>query len=163
MALTSQNQSEGQMTFATAVRTCLKKYSTFSGVATRSEYWYFVLFLAIGNLILSIIGLLSLRILWELAFILPDLAVAVRRLHDTGRSAWWLFTGLIPPWLLVLFCLPSKLTNNRYADDRAAPFTASSVTEAAVTSTSRHCSTCGKLRLPGQTYCVGCGTKFTEN
>jgi uncharacterized membrane protein YhaH (DUF805 family) len=87
------------MNFTTAVRTCIKKYATFSGLASRSEYWYFVLFLAIGNIVFSFHVLLPVRVLWTLAFLVPDLAVAVRRLHDTGRSAWWLLTGLIPPWL----------------------------------------------------------------
>lgn len=151
------------MNFSTAIRTCLKKYSTFSGIASRSEYWYFALFIAIGNLVFSITGLLALRILWGLGFFLPDLAVAVRRLHDTGRSAWWLFTGFIPPWLIVLLCLPAKLTNNTYADDRLAPLANPSVTEQNVTSSSTRCPTCGKLRLPGQVYCVGCGAKFAED
>jgi uncharacterized membrane protein YhaH (DUF805 family) len=150
------------MNFTTAVRTCIKKYATFSGLASRSEYWYFVLFLAIGNIVFSFHVLLPVRVLWTLAFLVPDLAVAVRRLHDTGRSAWWLLTGLIPPWLIILFCLPSKMANNRYEADRVA-FATSSITEESLTSTSAHCSTCGKLRLPGQTYCVGCGAKFAED
>lgn len=150
------------MNFTTAVRTCLKKYSTFSGIASRSEYWYFYLFVAIGNLVFLLTGLLALRILWVLAFLLPNLAVSVRRLHDTGRSAWWLFTGLILPWFIVLMCLPDETSNNRYADDRTYPPTTPSVTEENLTSTSTHCLTCYKLRLPGQIYCAGCGAKFAD-
>ncbi len=146
------------MSFATAVRTCLKKYATFTGVATRPEYWWFVLFEFVGSLIFAITGVVALRVVWALALLLPGLAVAVRRLHDTGRSAWWILTGLIWPWLVVLLCLRSKLVNNPYAPDRAG--TVPTITEASVTSSSSVCPSCGKLRLPGQNFCMGCGAKF---
>lgn len=85
----------------------LKKYAVFSGRAQRAEYWYFVLFncLAIIGLVIidSItgsfdddagIGLLSG--LYYLGVLLPSLAVTVRRLHDTGRSGWWMLIALLP-------------------------------------------------------------------
>ena len=84
-----------------------KKYAVFSGRAQRAEYWYFVLFncLAIIGLVIidSItgsfdddagIGLLSG--LYYLGVLLPSLAVTVRRLHDTGRSGWWMLIALLP-------------------------------------------------------------------
>ncbi|OGE83793.1 MAG: hypothetical protein A2846_00095 [Candidatus Doudnabacteria bacterium RIFCSPHIGHO2_01_FULL_49_9] len=78
----------------------LKKYAVFSGRAGRREYWMFVL----ANLIVSfglgiISGMLDMKILYQLytlAVIIPSLAVAARRLHDTDRSGWWLFIGAIP-------------------------------------------------------------------
>jgi uncharacterized membrane protein YhaH (DUF805 family) len=154
-------ETEIVLSFATAVRTCFKKYATFTGVASRPEYWWFVLFEVIGSLIFALTGLVILRLLWTLALLVPGLAVSVRRLHDTNRSAWWLFTGLIWPWFLVLMCLPGKLTDNRYAPDRVD--SVATITEASVSSSSSACPSCGKLRLPGQNYCMGCGAKFTDN
>jgi uncharacterized membrane protein YhaH (DUF805 family) len=149
---------EKLLSFATSVRTCLKKYATFTGVATRPEYWWFVLFNFLGAIIIGFTGILALRLVWALALLLPGLAVAVRRLHDTGRSAWWILTGFIWPWLVVLLCLRSKLVNNPYAPDRDD--TLATITEASVTSSSAACPSCGKLRLPGQNFCMGCGAKF---
>lgn len=85
----------------------LKKYAVFSGRARRSEYWYFALFNLIASVVLSIadgivgtydvttgIGLLSG--LYGLAVILPGVGVSIRRLHDIGKSGWWLLIILIP-------------------------------------------------------------------
>src|SRR5690348_2196785 len=96
------------MSFQDAVRTCLQqKYADFNGRARRSEYWFFVLFYAIvrtvANVIDAVIGTRGfgasqglLGLLVGLALLLPGLSVAVRRLHDTGRSGWWVLIGLIP-------------------------------------------------------------------
>jgi len=149
--------------FPTAVRTCLKKYSTFTGVASRSEYWYFWLFNLLASVILDLIGLGVLRFLWFLALVVPGLAVAVRRLHDTGRSAWWLLSGIIPPLLIVLLCLPDSIKNDKYTGGQITTSARSSITEENVATSNSHCLACSKLRLPGQTYCTGCGAKFAED
>jgi len=146
------------MSFTTAIRTCFRKYATFSGVAPRSEFWWFFLFNFAGSIILLFVNVPALRTLWSLGLLVPGLAVAVRRLHDTGRSAWYLFTGFIPPWYIVLLCLKSKTENNRYLPGGGSY----TVTESSLTSTSARCRVCGKLRLPGQSYCAGCGTKFED-
>ena len=83
------------MTFAESVSTCFSKYVDFSGVASRSEFWWFFLFQIIVVAVLSLLSQLIADIA-ALALLLPSLAVAVRRLHDTGRSGWWLLIGLIP-------------------------------------------------------------------
>jgi len=79
----------------------LKKYAVFTGRARRSEYWMFVLFnLIIGFALGFVEGLFGgpgvIGMLYCLGIIIPSLAVTVRRLHDTDRTAWWLFLGLIP-------------------------------------------------------------------
>lgn len=79
----------------------LKKYAVFSGRARRKEYWLFVLFNIIIGLALGFIELLAggpgvLASLYGLAVLIPGSAVLVRRLHDTNRSGWWAFIGLIP-------------------------------------------------------------------
>lgn len=117
----------------------LKKYVEFSGRARRKEYWFFVLFnflVYLGLVIIdgltgsldakSGIGLLSG--LYSLAVLLPYLGVTVRRLHDTGRSGWWLLIALIPlvgPIVLLVFMvLDSTPGQNEYGDnpkEEAAP------------------------------------------
>lgn len=78
----------------------LKNYVGFSGRARRQEYWMFALFSFVISIALSIVdnilGTSILGPIYSLAVLLPTLAVAFRRLHDTGRSAWWLLLGLIP-------------------------------------------------------------------
>lgn len=78
----------------------LKKYAVFSGRARRKEFWMFYLFNIIALIVLSIIdaviGIQLLSTIYILAVIIPYLAVAIRRLHDTGRSGWWLLIGLVP-------------------------------------------------------------------
>ena len=89
------------MSFQDAITTCLmQKYVDFSGRARRSEFWYFVLFNFLVSIVASMLahlihfGLLTSIV--SLALFLPYLAVAIRRLHDTGRSGWWVLLGLIP-------------------------------------------------------------------
>lgn len=85
----------------------LKKYATFSGRAQRAEYWYFMLFYILILMGLFIIDLMIgasnedtgaglLSTLFTLGMVIPSIAVGVRRLHDTGRSGWWLLLAFIP-------------------------------------------------------------------
>lgn len=78
----------------TAVKTCLKKYFDFKGRARRSEYWWFMLFVAIVSSIFNYGGLLVpalsfIGALCSLVFCIPQFSAMTRRLHDTGRSGWW--------------------------------------------------------------------------
>ncbi len=96
-----------------AIRTVFSKYATFAGRAPRPEFWWWVLFVFIVMLITQSIdefvfgpAVVSSQIMDDpgqplsfivaLALILPNLAVGVRRLHDTGRSGWWILIHLIP-------------------------------------------------------------------
>ncbi|TKD70009.1 DUF805 domain-containing protein [Pseudalkalibacillus hwajinpoensis] len=101
----------------------LKDYVNFNGRARRKEYWMFTLFNIIISVILSllesVVGLAPfLTTIYSLFILLPSLAVTVRRLHDTGRSGWWILIGLIPfiggIVLLVFACLDSELKENRF-------------------------------------------------
>lgn len=107
----------------------LKKYAVFSGRARRKEYWMFVLFNIIFTIAAVILdnvlgtaiedlGYGLFYILYGLAVLIPALAVTVRRLHDTGKSGWWIFIAFIPfigaIWLLVLLVTDSQAGKNQY-------------------------------------------------
>jgi len=92
------------MTFQEAVETCLKKkYAEFEGDATRSEYWWYALFIFVVGTVLSFVSG-ALAALFYVGTLLPSIAVGIRRLHDTNRSGWWLLVGLVPfvGWLVLL-------------------------------------------------------------
>ncbi|MFD9395975.1 DUF805 domain-containing protein [Streptomyces sp. NPDC060000] len=100
----------------------LKKYAVFSGRARRQEYWMFTLINVIISIVLAIIdaaiGSSILGIVYTLAVLLPALGVAVRRLHDTGRSGGWIFIALIPLVgtiiLIVFLASEGKQEPNQY-------------------------------------------------
>lgn len=105
----------------------LKQYATFSGRARRKEYWYFVLFylmVLIGlSLLDALLGFDLLSTVFVLAMLLPNIAVGVRRLHDTGRSGWWLLIGMVPLLGLVLIyflVLDSEPGDNPYGPNPKA-------------------------------------------
>lgn len=103
----------------------LKKYGVFDGRASRSEYWYFILFntiIYVGILIVGIaIKVEFLAFIYGIAVIIPSLAVAVRRLHDTDRSGWWILISLIPLIgsiiLLIFLVTGSSRGNNQYGTE----------------------------------------------
>ncbi|APE19753.1 MULTISPECIES: DUF805 domain-containing protein [Streptomyces] len=78
----------------------LKKYVVFNGRARRKEFWMFELINVIISIVLTVVDLsLDMQLLstiYSLGIFLPSLAVTVRRLHDTGRSGWWVLIGLVP-------------------------------------------------------------------
>lgn len=87
------------------------KYATFDGRASRSEYWWFVLASLIISVVLSMIdGIIFgkkldiLQTLFSLAILVPSIAIAIRRLHDIGKSGWWILISLIPliGWIVAL-------------------------------------------------------------
>lgn len=92
-----------------------KHYFDFEGVAGRRAFWMFILFNILVSIavtvVLAIIHLRGLASLYSLAVLLPGLGLAVRRLHDAGKSGWWLLAGLAPVlgWIYViyLYCQPS--------------------------------------------------------
>ncbi|WP_112248881.1 DUF805 domain-containing protein [Kribbella monticola] len=112
----------------------LKKYIQFSGRARRKEFWMFALFNAIISIVLSIIdnaaGLTNstgngvLGSIYSLAVLLPSLAVAARRLHDTNRSALWLLLifAIVIGWivLLVFYIQEGNAGDNKYGPDPKA-------------------------------------------
>ncbi len=99
------------MNFQESVKTCFSKYADFNGTASLPEYWWFALFLFVGNLVISAVSPM-LSVLFALGTILPAIAAAARRLHETQRSGWWQLIALIPVvgWIVLIFLLaqPAK-------------------------------------------------------
>ena len=104
----------------------LKKYAVFKGRARRKEYWMFVLFnIIIGFALGFIEGLLGisrhgssvLANIYSLAILLPGIAVSIRRMHDVGKSGWFV---LIPIYNLVLACTAGDAGENQYGPDPKA-------------------------------------------
>lgn len=93
--------------FMEAVRYCFFNYARFSGRASRSEFWWFVLFNFVASIVLGIVdavlfgqmadqGMSPISSLYSLVVLVPSLAVGARRLHDIGRTGWWQLIALLP-------------------------------------------------------------------
>jgi len=129
------------MSFGDAVSTCFSKYAVVSGRASRSEYWFFQLFIAILMLSLAVLGGISdvfqnsavqeagnislPGIIFGagvfvliLGLFLPHLCVTVRRIHDTGASGWWYLLFFLPYAGgligIVWMCIPGTQGRNKY-------------------------------------------------
>jgi uncharacterized membrane protein YhaH (DUF805 family) len=103
------------MTFIDAIKICFTKYADFNGCASRPEFWWWVLFTFVASVALSAVNhLVSLA--FSIAVVLPNIAVAARRLHDTDRSGWWQLLGFIPliGWIILLIWYVEAGKPNRY-------------------------------------------------
>ncbi len=107
----------------------LKKYAVFSGRARRTEYWMFFLINFIITFVLGFVeGLFKgpgvLGMVYSLGVLVPSIAVGVRRLHDTGRSGWWLLISFVPLIgaivLLVYMVQDSQAAENSYGPNPKA-------------------------------------------
>ncbi len=103
----------------------LKKYSEFTGRSRRKEYWMFYLFSTIISVVLSIVdssvlGLegFGINTIYSLGVFIPTIAVGVRRMHDVGKSGWFL---LIPFYNLYLLCTNGEEGANKYGQDPKNP------------------------------------------
>jgi uncharacterized membrane protein YhaH (DUF805 family) len=108
----------------------LKKYAVFGGRARRKEYWMFFLFNLIVSFVIGFVaGFLgavldmgaslsnAMSVIYSLAILIPSIAVAVRRMHDLGRSGWWI---LVPVVGFVFLCLNGQEGENEYGPDPKA-------------------------------------------
>ena len=158
------------MNFAQAVSSVFKQYFVFSGRACRSEYWWFALFNTIVGIVLSIIFPV-LYWIYALATIIPSTAVLVRRLHDTGKGAWWLLIGIVPligaVVLLVFAVTKGDDGDNNYGSDpllstEGVSPTGMVIEHAGQSESSpgeaRHCTNWGSGLVAGANFCRSCGT-----
>ncbi len=111
-------------------RVVLENYVQFSGRARRAEYWWFTLanvIVLVALMVLSSItsAFMVLYYLYVLAILVPSLGVSVRRLHDTGKSGWFLLIALIPfiggIVLLVFMCIDGQRGTNQYGPSEKYP------------------------------------------
>jgi uncharacterized membrane protein YhaH (DUF805 family) len=106
----------------------LKQYADFNGRAHRTEFWMFVLIHFIILIVLAVVDSMItggiLYMLYALALFLPYLGVGVRRLHDTGRSGWWVLVAFIPVIgiiiLIVFWVQDSQAGDNAYGPNPKA-------------------------------------------
>lgn len=117
------------------IDTIKNRYAKFDGRATRSEYWYFILFYIILTFIVVLLDTFVvnpmlgatpeqavqggiLQVILALSLLIPSIAVGVRRLHDIGKSGWWILVGLVPIIgalvLIYFYVLDSQAGSNHY-------------------------------------------------
>jgi len=104
------------MTFAESIKTCFSKYADFNGRASRSEFWWWVLFVFLVSAATSIVSTVVSG-LFSLSVLLPNIAVAARRLHDSDRSGWLQLVALIPLiglLLMIYWCVQESKDPNRF-------------------------------------------------
>lgn len=100
----------------------LKNYAKFDGRARRSEYWYFTLINTIISMILGVIGgVIRFELLssvYSLVILIPSIAVGIRRMHDVGKSGWFI---LIPIYNIILAATDGQSGANEYGEDPKRP------------------------------------------
>lgn len=119
------------MNYKESVKTVLSNYLTFTGRASLSEYWWFILFTVIVSFAFGILGALFITpdgttplwvdiiswLVWLVLF-LPSIAVSVRRMHDIGKGGGWIFINFVPLigwiWFIVLAATPGQPGDNRF-------------------------------------------------
>ena len=156
------------MSFTEAIGSGFRRYVDFSGRSSRSEYWWWTLFVFIGSVVFSVLDALIgtssvLNLLFSLAVFLPGLAVSVRRLHDVDRSGWWyliIFTIIGIIVLLVWYVRRGDDVENRFGANPLhastdPPYRRPVFGESG--SSVRYCSTCGAENSTGSRYCASCG------
>ena len=129
------------MKFTESIRAFFSRYTDFQGRTPRSGYWWVVLFLVAVSFVMWAVDMVLFEgiypqtlleqgfgpgsILFIAATFIPNLALGFRRLHDTGRSAWWILIGLVPIVgaivLLVFYLLPSTPGSNQYEQNPLVP------------------------------------------
>jgi uncharacterized membrane protein YhaH (DUF805 family) len=154
----------------------LKKYAVFNGRARRKEFWMFSLFDLIIRCFLLLIGWIVgdpgiLNILYTLAVLIPQIAVSVRRLHDTDRSGWWLLMALVPLIgaivVLVFDVQDSTPGKNQYGEnpkERRHPISERETSHPMTERETLHpmfCTFCGTPNEAGDSFCAKCGKPLT--
>jgi uncharacterized membrane protein YhaH (DUF805 family) len=104
------------MTFGKAIKSGFLNYATFKGRASRSEYWFWALFLVIASISITILeaaaGIYNVAVIFYLATFLPGISVLVRRLHDVNRAGWWYWLVLTGVGAFVLLYWLTKKSDD---------------------------------------------------
>ena len=157
-----------------AIKSCFSKYAIFTGRASRSEFWWFQLFLLLVDIPFWILSEYSdffsvLLLIYLLATIIPIIAVWWRRMHDVDCSGWF---SMVPVYGLILACFDSNLRANRFGPvprDRIKNFPRDyqrsyDELERSTSSKSNEgrlivCGQCSSELARGQNFCHMCGIK----
>jgi uncharacterized membrane protein YhaH (DUF805 family) len=113
------------MNFSQAIASGFQNYLTFAGRASRSEYWYWILFTVLGSVVTAIVDyalfdtstILPLNSIFNLVCLLPILGLFWRRMHDIDRTGWWFlitFTIIGNILLLIFLCMQGTAGPNRF-------------------------------------------------
>lgn len=94
-----------QIPIVEATKDGFSRYSDFSGVSTRAQYWYFILSTSLISIVVGFLAGDFVANIFTVMTIIPTIAVAVRRMHDVGKSGWFV---LFPIYNLILLVTPSK-------------------------------------------------------
>jgi uncharacterized membrane protein YhaH (DUF805 family) len=116
------------MGFGQAISAGFSNYVNFRDRASRSEYWFWILFIIIADVVAGIIdavlGIQLVTGIFGLVTLLPNIAIAIRRLHDLDRTGWWILLGFIPiiGWIILLIWYVTRGTvgPNRFGPDPLA-------------------------------------------
>jgi uncharacterized membrane protein YhaH (DUF805 family) len=95
-----------ELPIVAATRDGFSRYADFSGVSTRSQYWYFTLALFLATLVLQFAAGDLVTNIFTVITLLPSLAVSIRRMHDVGKSGWFIW---VPIYNFILLVTPTKL------------------------------------------------------
>jgi len=109
------------MTFGESIKICFSKYAAFEGRATRSEFWWWILFVVLASAATGLLGNM-ISGLFSLAVLLPGIAVTARRLQDIDRSGWWQLIGVIRliGWIvMIVWCCQEAKEPNRFGSAAA--------------------------------------------
>ena len=114
------------MDFGEAIGACFKKFFVFEGRASKSEYWYFILFIILGDVIIGTIAYAMMSTFLIIIFnifatvtLIPWLSVGCRRIHDVGKSGWW---QLIPIYNLILWTQDSSSGTSQPRSSRSRDY-----------------------------------------
>ncbi len=86
--------------FVAAIKLYFANYANFKGRSTRAEYWWAMLFVFLLSLVLEFIGSDALSVIVSLGLMIPNWAIATRRLHDIGKSGWWIVGFTVATWII---------------------------------------------------------------
>ena len=151
-----------------AVGSVYRNFGNFNGRASRSEFWWFQMFLLIFYFFVFV---LSIRLpivgpmlagLVLLANLLPSLAVLARRLHDSDKSGWWVLIAFVPfgnLLLLIFALLPSDPGPNRYGFSQSIRSVQRDFSEHTPPEPPELCQQCGLGLRSGAAFCSSCGAR----
>ena len=108
--------SPKSVSFLDAVKSYFLHYADFKGRSRRSEYWWVYLFNMIVSALISAV-VADLAWIWSLVTLVPGIALSIRRMHDIGKSGWWLFISLVPlagPIILLVYMCRDSGPDNQW-------------------------------------------------